>query len=191
MRTVREIAMVYQWLANDQRLQGLTAVGLGFGGWIAAEMAVMCHHLFAHLVLAGAMGLKPRTGEILDQFLIDTISYVRSGFADRRNCEALYGAEPTLDQLEQWEINREMTSRVAYKPYMFDQGLPHLLGGIRTPTLVVWGKENGVVPAVCGEQYREAIAGARMDTLAGCGHFAEVEKPAELAKLVRDFASGR
>ena len=73
------------------------------------------------MVLVNAMGMQPRSGEILDQFLINTIDYIRSGFADQDNYAELYSAEPTLDQLEQWEINREMTSRIAYKPYMFDQ----------------------------------------------------------------------
>jgi pimeloyl-ACP methyl ester carboxylesterase len=100
----------------------------------------------------------------------------------------LYTAEPPLDQLEQWEINREMTSRIAYKPYMFDQSLPQLIRGVATPALIVWGAQNRIVPLVCGEQYREAITGARLTTISGAGHFVEVEKPAELAKLVREFA---
>jgi pimeloyl-ACP methyl ester carboxylesterase len=191
MRTVRDLAMVYNWLLNDQKLNPVITVGLGFGGWIAAEMAMMCHHQSSRMVLVGAMGILPRNGEILDQFLINTIDYTRSGFANQDKYVELYAAEPTLDQLEQWEINREMTSRVAYKPYMYDQTLPHLIRGVRTPTLIVWGSDDRVVPRVCGEQYREAIAGARLETIGGCGHFVEVEKPAELAKLVRDFAGGR
>ena len=62
---------------------------------------------------------------------------------------------------------------------------------MRTPTLIVWGRENLIVPLECGEMYRDAIAGARLETIAGVGHFADVEKPAELAKLVRDFAGAR
>jgi pimeloyl-ACP methyl ester carboxylesterase len=187
MRTVRDLAIVYNWLVADMKLEPLAAVGLGFGGWIAAEMATICHHAVSRLVLVGAMGLLPRSGEILDQFLINTIDYVRSGFLNPEGYEQLYTAVPSLDQLEQWEINREMTSRIAYKPYMYDQTLPYLLGGARVPTLVVSGSEDRIVPSVCGEQYRDAIAGARLETLR-CGHFVEVEKPGDLARLVRDFA---
>ena len=164
-------------------------VGLGFGGWIAAELAMMCHHAISHLVLVNAMGFQPREGEILDQFLINTIDYVRSGFENHDKYIELYTAEPTLDQLERWEINREMTSRIAYKPYMFDQTLPQLIGGVSNPTLIVWGARNRIVPPICGEQYRDAIAGARLETISSAGHFLEVEKPAELAKMVKDFAA--
>lgn len=188
MRTVRDTALVYQWLLADLKLDAVVAVGLGFGGWIAAEIAMMCRHAFDRMALVNAMGMLPKRGEILDQFLINTIDYTRSGFSNQDKCAELYTAEPSLDQLEQWEINREMTSRIAYKPYMYDQTMPHLIGGVRTPTLIVWGEENRIAPPVCGEQYRDAIPGARLETIAGAGHFAEVEKPAELAKLIRDFA---
>jgi pimeloyl-ACP methyl ester carboxylesterase len=193
MRSVRDLAIVYNWLLHDLKLdlklEGVAGVGLGFGGWIAAEMAMMSHHVFSRMVLVNAMGLQPRTGEIMDQFLIDSITYVRSGFADEHSYASLYTKEPSLDQLEQWEINREMTSRIAYKPYMFDQQMPQLIRGVSTPTLVVCGSKDQIVPQVCAEQYRDAIKGARLETIAGAGHYVEAEKPAELAKLIRDFAT--
>src|SRR5207245_4540687 len=147
---------------------------------------MMCRQAFARMVLVNAMGMLPRRTEILDQFLINTIDYTRSGFHDLDKYTELYTAEPTLDQLEQWEINREMTSRIAYKPYMYDQTLPQLIGGVSNPTLIVWGARNRIVPPICGEQYRDAIAGARLETISSAGHFLEVEKPAELAKMVKD-----
>jgi len=125
---------------------------------------------------------------IRDRFLISTIDYVKAGIVDEKNYDNLYTAEPSVDQLEQWEINREMTSRIAFKPYMFDQTMPYLIRGLSTPTLIVCGREDRVVPLACGAQYRDAIPKARLEILAGCGHSIEVEKPAELARLVRDFA---
>jgi pimeloyl-ACP methyl ester carboxylesterase len=187
MRTVRDMALVYHWLLADLKLAPVTAVGLGFGGWIAAEIAMMCRHSLSHLVLVNPMGFLPKQGEILDQFLINTIDYVRSGFENQGKYIELYTAEPPLDQLEQWEINREMTSRIAYKPYMYDQTLPQLIRGVATPTLIVCGARDRIVPPVCGTQYCDAIPGARLETIADAGHFAEVEKPAELARMVRNF----
>jgi pimeloyl-ACP methyl ester carboxylesterase len=187
MRSVRDMAIAYEWLLQKLSLEPVVMVGLGFGGWIAVEMATMCRHSFSHLILVNPMGFQPRHGEILDQFLINTIDYVRSGFESHDKYVEQYTAEPTLDQLEQWEINREMTSRIAYKPYMFDQTLPQLSGGITTPTLIIWGTQNRIVPRVCGEQYRDAIPGARLELIPAGGHFLEMEKPAELAKMIQQF----
>ena len=189
MRSVRDMAILYSWLLQKLSVGRITMVGLGFGGWIGAEMAMMCHHAISDLILVNPMGFQPQEGEILDQFLINTIDYVRSGFEDQDKYVAQYTAEPTLDQLEQWEINREMTSRVAYKPYMYDQTLPQLIGAVNVPTLIIWGAQNRLVPRICGEQYRDAIGGARLEVMPGAGHFLEMEKPAELAKMVRDFVA--
>ena len=80
--------------------------------------------------------------------------------------------------------------RVAWKPYMFNQGLPHLLGRIETPTLVVRGAEDKVVPASCGQRYLEILPNARAEALEGAGHCVDVERPEALANLITDFVSG-
>jgi pimeloyl-ACP methyl ester carboxylesterase len=51
-------------------------VGLGLGGWAAAEMATMNQNRLVTLTLVGAAGLKPRVGEIHDPMLAGFIDYV-------------------------------------------------------------------------------------------------------------------
>jgi pimeloyl-ACP methyl ester carboxylesterase len=187
MRNVRDVAAVYGALIAEKDLRDVTLVGLGFGGWIAAEMATMGPRAFKKLVLVGAMGIKPERGVIADQALVSYIDYVRLGFADQKKFEATYGAEPPTPILEQWDINREMTFRIAWKPYMYNPSLPHLLGGVKTPALVVHGREDRIVPLECSERYAKALSSARLEILDGAGHFVEMEKPEELARLVGGF----
>lgn len=187
MRNVRDMAIVYQWLLKEMGLSQVSLVGLGFGGWIAAEMATMAPAAFRALVLVGAMGIKPERGEIMDQALVSYIDYVVAGFHDRRRYEAIFTAEPDNDQLVAWDLNREMTFRIAWKPYMYNPSLPHLLGGVGTPALVVWGDDDRIVPLECGERYAALLPGARLDVLRDCGHFVEMEQPAELARLVTEL----
>ena len=190
MRSVRDIAVVYQWLIAERRLTDVSLLGLGFGGWIAAEMATMSPTAFRRLVLVGAMGLKPERGMIADQALVSYLDYVRLGFADRSACDQAFGADPPTPMLEQWDLNREMTFRIAWKPYMYNQTLPHLLGGVRTPALIVWGRDDRIVPLECGERYAKALPSARLELIDGAGHFVEMENPNELAQLVTRFVKG-
>jgi pimeloyl-ACP methyl ester carboxylesterase len=189
MRSVRDVAVVYQGLLAPHEPATVTLVGLGFGGWIAAEMATMAPRFFRRLVLVGAMGIKPERGEIADQALLSYIDYVRLGFADPAAFDRAFGAEPPTSRLEQWDLNREMTFRIAWKPYMYSPTLPHLLGAVATPTLVVWGSEDRIVPRECGERYVKALANARLEIVQGAGHFVDMEKPDELAALVTRFVS--
>jgi pimeloyl-ACP methyl ester carboxylesterase len=181
---------MYQALLADLELSDAILIGLGFGGWIAAEMATMAPRDFRRLVLVGAMGLKPPDGEILDQALLSYIDYVQAGFETQAAFERQFGVEPSTDQLEAWDLAREMSFRIAWKPYMYSQTLPHLLGGVRAPALVVWGEHDRIVPLSAGKRYAEALPNARLEVVPGCGHFVEMERPAELAELVGAFVAG-
>jgi pimeloyl-ACP methyl ester carboxylesterase len=193
MRNVRDVAVVYQWLLAARELTReagrVSVVGLGFGGWIAAEMATMAPRAFRRLVLVGAMGLKPERGEIADQALVSYIDYVRLGFADQGAFDRIFGAEPATATLEQWDLNREMTFRIAWKPYMYNPTLPHLLGGVAAPALVVWGRDDRIVPLECGERYVKSLGQAKLEIVEGAGHFVEMEKPEALASLVTRFVT--
>src|SRR6266852_220968 len=105
----------------------------------------------------------------MDQFLISTLDYVRAGFADQAKFAELYKERPDVDQLVTWEINREMTTRIAWKPYMF----------------------NHVMPLSCGERYQQAMPRAKLEVVAGGAHYLEAEKHGELARLTKSFIAGK
>jgi pimeloyl-ACP methyl ester carboxylesterase len=182
------VAVIYQWLLAELGLRRVSLVGLGLGGWIAAEMATMAPAAFRRLVLVGAMGIRPERGEILDQALLSYIDYVKAGFHDVSAFDRTWGAEPPVSQLEQWDLNREMSFRIAWKPYMYSQTLPHLLGGVRATALVVWGREDRVVPLECGERYAKALPHARLAVIDGAGHLVEMEQSDAVGKLITELA---
>ncbi len=187
MRSVRDIAVVYRALLSELKVGNAALVGLGFGGWIAAEMASMAPADLSHLVLVGAMGIKPPQGDILDLAITGYMDYARAGFHDQKAFDKVYGAEPPTDQLEMWDVCREMSFRIAWKPYMYSQTLPHLLGSVRVPSLVVWGDHDKVVPQSAAGVYAKALPNARLEIVKGCGHCVDMEQPDTLAKLVTSF----
>jgi pimeloyl-ACP methyl ester carboxylesterase len=183
MRSVRDVAVIYRGLLAQLGIAKATLVGLGFGGWIASEMATMGPADVSRLVLVGPMGIKPAEGDILDQAIVSYIDYAEAGFHDPKAFEAVYGSVST-DQLEAWDIAREMSFRIAWKPYMYNPGLPHLLGSVKAPALVVWGEKDRIVPASTAAQFKKALPNARVEIVKNCGHCVEMEKAADLAKLI-------
>jgi pimeloyl-ACP methyl ester carboxylesterase len=186
LRSVRDVAVTYQWLLADLGADRASLIGLGFGGWVAAEMATMAPRGFHRLVLVGAMGIKPPQGDIFDQAIVSYLDYARAGFHDQQAFARIYG-DVTTDQLVEWDLCREMTFRIAWKPYMYNPTLPHLLGGVRAPALVVWGDDDKIVPRSAGERYAALLPKARLVTVRAAGHCVEMEQPDELAKLVSGF----
>ncbi len=162
-------------------------VGLGLGGWVAAEMATMNPLGFTTLSLVGAAGLRPREGLIFDSMITGWTEYARQGFSSDEAFEAMFGSDPPLEVTELWDYSREMTARITWRPWMWSHQLPTMLRGVPTPTLVVWGDTDRVVPLVCGEQYVELLPNARLHVLEGAGHSIDLERPEELADVVSAF----
>ena len=202
-----------QWL-RIRNLGPVELVGCGFGGWVAAELATMAPELLKQLVLVGAAGLLPPQGRILDQFLISHSGYVRAAFSRPEAYEAIYPAtgtddtarseatgtddtarseatgtddgEPTVGDstLVAWDMNREMTTRVAWKPYMYNRRLHPLLSGVNVPTVLVWGDRDEVVPLECAHAYLEALPEASLEVVPNCGHAVDLENPEALAAII-------
>ncbi len=188
-RDPRDLAILLGMWLDGLRLGQVTLVGFGLGGFVAAELATMDRSRLKALVLVGAAGLQPRTGEIMDEMLMDFVDYMKDGFRDEAAYTRVFGAEPDASLKELWDFSREMSARVSWKPYMFSRKLPHLLGGVSTPALVIWGGEDKVIPPVCGEQYAAALPNARLELLAGAGHYVEYEEPARVAALIARAAT--
>src|SRR5579884_1566697 len=106
-RDARDMAILVIKLLDILSLAGVTLVGLGFGGFIAAELAAMNRGRLGSLVLVGAAGLKPAQGEILDQMMVDFAEYVQTGFRDQASYDAVIGDERAADLRELWDYSRE------------------------------------------------------------------------------------
>jgi pimeloyl-ACP methyl ester carboxylesterase len=191
---VHDLAAWVTWFARDIDLRlPVNVIGCSMGGWVAAEIATVAPQFFNKLVLVGAMGIKPERGEIFDYFLEGGLTGLRRAFhRPEQSAEFVrfWGTEWTSDKADLVEQHHEMTCRIAWKPYMHSLTLRHLLPGIATPTLLVWGREDAIAPFECGEIYRRAIPRSRLVLIENCGHMPEMEKPAELASLVEDFLAG-
>jgi pimeloyl-ACP methyl ester carboxylesterase len=188
---VHDLAAWVTWLARDLDIRApVNVIGCSLGGWVAAEIATVAPQFLNKLVLVGAMGIKPDEGEIFDYFLDSGPTGLRRAF-HRPDAAPEYmrywGKELTPEESDLVEQHREMTCRIAWKPYMHSLTLRHLLPGVATPTLLIWGREDAIAPVNSGEIFERAIPRARLVTIPDCGHMPEMEKPAEFAALVRNF----
>jgi pimeloyl-ACP methyl ester carboxylesterase len=186
-RDARDLAILTHLLLDRLALAKVDLLGLGFGGWVAAEMATMDQARFGRIVLINPYGLRPRQGEYMDQFLISHEEFVRAGFHDPAAFERQFGELPAIEQLEQWDVHREMTTRLAWKPYMFSHALPALLGEVRRPTLVIAGESDRIAPLDVARQYCERLPLASLEVMPATGHFAEMERPDEVAAHLTRF----
>jgi pimeloyl-ACP methyl ester carboxylesterase len=186
----RDLAGFYSQMVRGMRLDPVDVIGFSAGGFIAAEMAAADPRIFSHMVLVAPMGIKPASGEILDFFALTIRRHLRATVADPENTPEflkIYGGQMTPEQFEAFEDARSETARLGWEPYMYNPSLTHLLYGVRTPTLLVWGTGDGVVPRGCIDGYRAAITGAQVAEIPNVGHRPEIENPAEFVNVVSKF----
>ena len=192
--SARDIAAWVTWFARDRKIQTpVNVIGFSLGGWVAAEIATIAPDFFKKMMLVGPMGLKPERGEIFDYFLESGLTGLRRSLHRPDACAEFvkyWGHELTPDEIDLIDQNREITCRIAWKPWMHSLTLRDLLAGVTTPTLIVQGAEDASTPLYCGELWRDAIPGARLATIPACGHMAEMESPEEFAEMAREFFGG-
>lgn len=187
LTNVRDLAVIHRQMLDALALERPVLVGLGFGGWVAAEIATTAAARLKALVLVSAMGVKPHSGFIYDQFLVGTEHYAQTKFHDPRVFASIYGEETDFEQLEAWETDREMTSRLAWKPYMYNPVLPRLLAGVNIPALVVWGTEDQIAPVECAEIYQRSLPAATLKLIENAGHAVDLEQPERVTDAVSSF----
>lgn len=192
MEGVDDLARFYLWFIDAAGLGKPHVLGQSLGGWAAAELATMSPGSIGRLILAAPVGLKPDAGEILDIFYYPLAKLRELNVYDPATVpewDELFGKPPTPAEQEIAIRNREMAARLSWKPYMHNPRLPRFLPRVTNPTLIVWGREDRIVPVGCGEQYRRLLPDARLTVLDQCGHLPPIEQPDAFARLVVDFLS--
>lgn len=192
MSTITDVAHFTLELVQELGLQQYVLMGHSVGGWIAAEMAAMCHENLRGLVLIDPAGIKPERGEIAEIFMVSRDTRLSRAFYDPSQVANYewYSRELTPEEADQAHSNMEMLSRLCWKPYMNNPSLPFYLGKVSTPALIVWGHQDAVVPLECGELYRNALPNATLKVIDKCGHRPQIEKPQEFQSVVGEFLAG-
>jgi pimeloyl-ACP methyl ester carboxylesterase len=197
--TIEDVVFHYLEVLDALRLTQFDLVGSCLGGWIAAEMAARHPEKIRRLVLIGATGLFVENALIGDVFMMaqpergSSLAGLRAllfGEANHPQALALFpdGMGELDEELRRYQMLR-FASRIGFKPpYFYNHTLKNRLYRIASPTLVIWGENDAMVPPVHGETYARAIPNAvKLKVVAGAGHSVQVERPEATAEMVVDF----
>ncbi|MDT5100282.1 MAG: hypothetical protein QOC76_4019 [Mycobacterium sp.] len=178
IRRVDELASVLKVAMRDAGLLGLPLIGQSFGGWLAAELALIAQP--ARLVLVAPLGLRIKgesRNDLFDRPREDVLNLV---YADMANA-------PTDWSTPADRRNVGSLARFAWNPYLCDLSLETRVQAMSCPTLVLWGDADRVVPSTHGNLFAEMIPDARLELIAGAGHDPLSDQPELFAALAGEF----
>jgi pimeloyl-ACP methyl ester carboxylesterase len=185
---ISDLAFHYLDLLDTLRLGRVHLVGASFGGWIAAEIAVMASHRLASLTLIDPVGIKVDGWIYPFLFGMDLPEIVHTVFHDPMAALALAPPDQSIDTLAHQYRQGAAIARVSWNPYLYDPLLRRRLGRITAPALLCWGAHDRLAPLdPCGRTWAKEIARARLAIFEKSGHVPHLEEPDAVADVVIDF----
>jgi len=175
------------------KLRKPVVVGHSMGGMIAAEMAAIAHTEIEKLCLLAPAGLWLDEHPIVDIFTKLPYELPALLFHDaelgRRLMTAGGGDMGDPEFLKQFLVTNARRLGMAGKLRfpIPDRGLSQRLRRITARTLIVWGREDALIPPLYGGAFKKAISKARLVRIAKAGHAVGQEKPEAVLKAIRDF----
>ena len=177
---------------SELKIEKAVLVGNSLGGWVAALTAIKYPNRVEKIVLADAAGLKPSE---VDFNLIYSLNYstrdeirklVKLVFYN----QAIFGSELFVDQSmnlrvaanDGYTINSLIESIGREEDFLDNQ-----LSSIKKPTLIIWGKQDGLLPLADAQKFKDGIAGSQLVVFDQCGHVPQVEKAADFNAAVLSF----
>ncbi len=181
----------------ELKIEKASLVGNSMGGWVSALMAVKYPNRVEKIVLADAAGLLPAS-----DINFDDIYQLNNSTRDeiRANLKRIF-ANPLYANNEAL-VDQFMTARVTTGDgYTIDSLIDSIkrkedfvdarLGEIKKPTLIIWGKQDGLIPVADAEKFNKGIAGSQLIVFDPCGHVPQVEKAVDFNKEVLKFLDAK
>jgi len=173
-------------------LQRPHLVGHSMGGMIAAEMACVSPGDLAKLVLVSAAGLWIDAHPIPDIFTLLPFELAEMLFHDaKKGTTLLTGGVDfgDMEALKTFYIANSRRLAMAGK-LLFpvpNRRVSKRLYRLRAETLVLWGKEDRMIPPVYAARWAQLIPHARVTLIEGAGHMLPYEQPDAFVAAVTAF----
>jgi 2-hydroxy-6-oxonona-2,4-dienedioate hydrolase len=182
-------------------LPSAALVGQSLGGWIAADYTLRHPERVTRLVLVGAGG-NTFDPAVMERLRNSSMAAVQTPTAETvRDRVALLFWRPVAADEELVACRQAIYSRpgaadamrkalALQVPEIRRRNLFTRWDEIGHPALLVWGRDDQVVPLRSGEEIAEAMPAARLTVLDHAGHWPQFERPEAFHAVTLPFLAG-
>jgi pimeloyl-ACP methyl ester carboxylesterase len=187
-----DLVLCYDELLTALKLDEAVMVGHSFGGMVACEMAAAAPRRARRLALIDPIGFWRDSERVVNWMAVNPAELPAYIFRDPAGEAAkhLFGPAEPPEAAAAARV-RLMWAMGATGKFIWpipDKGLKKRIHRVSAPTLLVWGKEDRLVPPVYADEFSRRIPGARVQTVDGAGHAPHLEQPERVARMIHEFA---
>ncbi|MDT4969420.1 MAG: hypothetical protein QOJ64_4157 [Acidobacteriota bacterium] len=175
------------------KVERASIVGNSLGGWVAAAYSLAHPEKLERLVLVDAAGLA-LPPDVDMALLMKLNPSTREGMKELASRvfynKLIFLSDAFIDASMAARINAGdgYTIRSVSESIMLgDEFLDKRLTGVKAPTLIIWGREDGLLPLADGQRFQKAIPNSQLLVFDKCGHVPQVEKVAEFNAALLKF----
>jgi pimeloyl-ACP methyl ester carboxylesterase len=172
----------------------INIMGSSLGGRIAIEYAIQNAQNIEKMILVAPAGINEEPTEALHSYiqaaLHPTIDDAKKAFLMMAGNNRVIEQDVISDFVNRMLLPNSrlsfMSSLLGLKKSTLTQ---ERLGKISNPTLVLWGKDDRVIPIKNATRFYTSIKNSKHEEMEKCGHTPFVDEPELFSKLVMQFLS--
>ncbi len=167
-------------------------IGSSLGGQITVDYISKNPGIIENLVLVSPSGIMKHSTPALDAYvmaaLYPNIEGAKNAFQMMAGPTKKINKEIISDFVERMKLpNAKMAFMSTLLGLKNAEVITKSLNKISAPTLIVWGKNDPVIPIKYADDFVSSIKDCRFVTMDDCGHTPYVDDPKRFSKLVLDF----
>lgn len=189
--SIAEEAQYVEDFIAQRGLQKVDLVGWSMGGWVTMRVALDQPERIGRLVLCNAAGIRFVPSFTIFDFEPTTIPAVQHLYR-------LLMPQPTdlpdflaRDMVSKFKRLNWVVDRSARSMFRGDDLLDGKLGALQMPTLIIWGKQDHLIPLATGISLHEQIPQSVLEIYDGCGHLAPGQCASRIGPRMVDFFQGK
>jgi 4,5:9,10-diseco-3-hydroxy-5,9,17-trioxoandrosta-1(10),2-diene-4-oate hydrolase len=178
-------------------------IGTSAGGGVALTLTLDFPELVDRLILVGSAGLGREVSFLLRVTTVPGLGKLfsspsKSGVAMLCK-QAVYDSNLITDEVveEFYQMatlpGAAATLNVGRSNFnilgQFHQPITDRLASITAPTLIIWGRQDPMVPVTHAQNAAKIILNAQLAIIEECGHWSSIEHPQKFNQLVLEFLS--
>src|SRR3970040_591692 len=171
-------------------------IGSSLGGQIAAEYASANTNNIEKLILVSPAGVMKQSTPALDAYIMAALYPNEQSAKNAFELMESSGNEVD-DVIVQGFIERMQlpNAKLAFMSTVLglknSEIITSKLHMIQSPTLIIWGSKDPVIPIQHAERFASYIADCRFHIMVGCGHTPYVQDPDTFSSVVFEFFSNQ